>query len=212
MEVFNFFLNLGQNYGAMGIFIGTFLESIGIPFVGTSLTLTSGSLIASGKVSFVGVVLAGTLGNVSGSIISYGIGYYLGGAIRKLKKGHISENDDKIKNFIKKYGPISVLLGQLYGTTRAYISIPAGMMKMSFKKFVLYTMYGGIAFSIVVTLFSFVIRNAYYDFVYPYIGISFGLAAILCMLFFIITHFTIRYASRVSKSFADFFSIDLDIK
>ncbi len=210
MNIFEFFLKLGENYGAAGIFIGSFLESIGVPFVGTSLTLTSGSLIASGKVTFIGVVTAGTLGNVCGSTISYGIGYYLGKFIRKVRKGSVFKNDDKINLFIKKYGPVSVLLGQLYGTTRTYISIPAGMMKMPFKKFILYTLYGGVLFSAIVCLFSLFLKGAYDKFLYPFLGISFGSAALIFFFLFIITHFSLKYASVVSQAISKFFNQEIE--
>lgn len=209
MNILNFFLKLGENYGALGIFMGSFLESIGVPFVGTSLTLTSGSLIAAGKVTFLGVVAAGTLGNVLGSTVSYGIGFYLGKFIRRIKKGRVFKSDDKINLFIKKYGPVSVLLGQLYGTTRTYISIPAGMMKMPFKKFILYTLYGGFLFSVIVCMFSLALKDAYDKFIYPYLGISFGSAALIFIFLFIITHFSLRYASAFSQALAKIFNHEI---
>lgn len=180
--------------------LGAFLESLGIPFAGTTVTLSAGSVIAKGEMNFLSAVLVTTLGNVTGSSISYGLGYLLGSFLRKKHKDHkVIKKEAKVQKFIQKYGSTSAFFGQLYGTTRTFISFPAGVMKVNFKKFIFYTALGGLIFSVAVMGFSVAIKDIYDQFLGPFIGLSFGSALLLFLSIYVLLHFSIRIGNHYGK-------------
>jgi membrane protein DedA with SNARE-associated domain len=197
MGLIQFIVTISSKYGTLGIFIGAILENIGVPFANSAQVLGSGYLIANHKATFWGLILAGTAGNIIGSTIGYGIGYFLGNQIRKWKHGHIFKADSTLQRFIDKYGNASVFFGQLYGTTRTFISIPAGMLRMKYKPFIVYTALGGFLFALFVTAFSFIIRDAYYHYIFPFLGISFGAAGLLLGLVILITHISYKNGDKL---------------
>lgn len=100
------------------------------------------------------VIIAGSVGNLVGSLIAYVIGVKLGreiilryGKYVLLKKSHL----DWTESFFKKYGDRSTFVSRLLPAIRTYISLPAGIAKMNLKKFVLYTFVGSIIWSAMLT-------------------------------------------------------------
>lgn len=106
-----------------------------------------GYLAVIGHLNFWGVVIAGTLGNLIGSLIAYYIGRY-GGKLVVLKFGrrlHLSEHHlQRAETWFAKYGEISVLLGRIFPVIRTFISLPAGIAQMRLWRFVVYTTAGSL--------------------------------------------------------------------
>ncbi|NLP36682.1 MAG: hypothetical protein GX357_03420 [Firmicutes bacterium] len=153
-------ITLTQNYGVWGLGIGMFLESLGIPFASALLTLTAGTLIASGKATYWEILLITTGGLVLGSIASYCIGYWGGALGRYLHLPIFARSQSRMQLLekLQAWGELSIIFAQLFGATRTWASIPAGAMRMKLQKFILYTFIGGsiycalaIAFSIFLT-------------------------------------------------------------
>lgn len=134
------------NYlGYAGTFILMFLESCGVPFPSEVIMPFSGFLVADGQMNFYLVVLFGTLGNIGGSMLAYWIGK-IGGRPLIEKYGKyilISHHDlDLADRWFAKRGELAVFFGRLLPVVRTYISFPAGIAQMNFKKFTLYTALG----------------------------------------------------------------------
>jgi len=140
--------------GYLGIFFLMTLESALIPVPSEIIMPFSGFLIWEEKFSFWPVVLAGTLGNLLGSIIAYFIGFY-GGRPLILKYGKyvlISAGDlERAEIWFKKYGNFSIMASRMLPAVRTFISLPAGIARMSFGKFCLYTFLGSLPWSILLT-------------------------------------------------------------
>lgn len=153
-------------YGALGISLAMFAESAGIPFASALVILTAGKMIATGKISFLVAVIASSIGITAGSFLSYLIGaagQKIGTVIntslfsKKIKKKPFQET--RFKKFYDRYGKYSILMGQLFGTTRTFISFPAGVMHMNVFLFLLYTALGGFLFSIAAVGSSMVLNQ-----------------------------------------------------
>lgn len=133
--------------GYMGIFGLMALESCGIPMPSEVIMPFSGFVVAEGKMLFWTVVVLGALGNLVGSWIAYWIGYK-GGRPLIEKYGKyilISKHDlDLADRWFTKYGDWTVFFGRLLPVVRTYISFPAGISKMDFKKFSYYTFAGAL--------------------------------------------------------------------
>lgn len=145
-SISEFFGELVLKYGVLGLAVGMFAESLGVPTASVVLELTAGPLILSGKTTYLEAVLFATIGLTLGSVVSYYLGYYGADLGRKiLNRGgeKVKKRQTKAQKFIKQYGDIGILFAQLFGPARTWISVPAGAMKLDIKKFVVYTAIGG---------------------------------------------------------------------
>ncbi len=131
--------------GYPGIFFLMLFESCGIPAPSEVIMPFSGFLVAMGKMNFWLVVLAGTFGNLTGSLLAYYIGAK-GGRPLIEKYGRyilISQRDlDVAEKWFTKRGSPAVFFGRLLPIIRTYISFPAGIARMDVKKFSFYTFVG----------------------------------------------------------------------
>jgi len=109
----------------------------------------SGFLVVSGQFSLLGVVIAGTLGNLTGSLTAYFVGRHFGLSFVKKYGRYILLTESDIarsERFFKKFGNLSVFLGRILPAIRTFISLPAGASKMNIGAFSLWTVLGSIPF------------------------------------------------------------------
>ncbi len=144
---------IGQ-IGYLGIFLLMALESVCLP-IPSEVVMTFGGFAAqSGDLNFWLVGLAGSLGCLAGSTIAYGIGYYGGRPFLK-KYGKfvmIGEHDiERADRWFSKYGIEAVFITRLLPIVRTFISLPAGMTKMNFTKFAVYSFAGSIPWCFALT-------------------------------------------------------------
>lgn len=107
----------------------------------------AGFLVVSGKLGFWQIVFIGAFGNLVGSWLAYWIGKKGGRPlIEKYGKYFLIHNRDLdlADKWFLKYGELTVFFGRLLPVIRTYISFPAGIAKMDFKKFSLYTFAGAL--------------------------------------------------------------------
>jgi membrane protein DedA with SNARE-associated domain len=128
------------------------LESACIPIPSEVIMPFSGFLVFTGKFSLWQVALWGAVGNLAGSILAYWIGVY-GGLPLIEKYGKyilISRRDLKrAHNWFEKHGQSTVFFSRLLPAVRTFISLPAGIARMNFKKFCFYTFTGSLLWSYV---------------------------------------------------------------
>ena len=154
----NFIIQTISNSGYLGIFFFMIAESALIPIPSEIIMPFSGYLVFTGKMNPIFVILAGSIGNLVGSLIAYFIGVKLGrefilkyGKYLLLKKSHL----DWTESFFKKYGSSSIFVSRLLPAIRTYISLPAGIAKMNLKKFSVFTLLGSIIWSTMLTYVGF---------------------------------------------------------
>ena len=121
------------------------IESACIPLPSEVIMPFSGFLVFDGRFNLWLIALAGAVGCVIGSIIAYWVGAY-GGRPLIEKYGKyilISHHDlDLADKWFKKYGDWAIFFSRLLPVVRTYISFPAGIARMRFWHFVLYTFLG----------------------------------------------------------------------
>jgi membrane protein DedA with SNARE-associated domain len=142
----------GLGYG--GIFFLMVLESALIPIPSEIIMPFSGFLAATGKLGSVGVVLAGSFGNLVGSILTYYLGIRLGRAFLIKYGKYILFREHHLvwtEQLFQKYGDKICFVGRLLPGVRTYISLPAGIGKTNFIKFVVYTFAGSIIWNSLLT-------------------------------------------------------------
>jgi membrane protein DedA with SNARE-associated domain len=149
----SFITNFYVLTGLFGIALAMAIESCCIPLPSEIVMPLAGIMIAQNRilsgvnpwVALVLVALAGAVGCLVGSMAAYGIGYK-GGRPLMLKYGRyllISQHDaDKADAFFQRWGSPTAFFSRLLPVIRTYISLPAGISKMSFAKFCLYSFLG----------------------------------------------------------------------
>ncbi len=135
--------------GYWGVFGLMTLESALIPIPSEVTMPFAGSLVASGTFNFWLVVAAGTIGNLVGSLVAYALGWWGQEAVvRKLivrygKYLLITEHEyDASERWFKNHGELIVFVSRVLPVVRTFISLPAGVAKMRFWRFVFYTAVG----------------------------------------------------------------------
>ncbi len=138
---------LMTNLGYFGMFLGMVLEAV-IIIIPSELILATGGILASqGIFSFLMAFLIGIIGSVFCAIIIYAMGYYGGRPfVKKYGKFFFMKEEDieKCDAWFAKYGSWAAFLGRNFPIIRTLISLPMGISKVSFPKFVLYTTLGSI--------------------------------------------------------------------
>ncbi|MGG1675707.1 DedA family protein [Neobacillus sp. NRS-1170] len=136
-----------SNLGYLGIALGLMVEVIPSEIV----LAYGGYLISIGKISFMGAVVAGTIGGVIAQWFLYWIGKYGGrpfldkfGKNILIRPSHI----DVAQEWFSKYGSGVIFTARFIPVVRHAISIPAGIAKMPFTKFSIYTVLAIIPWSI----------------------------------------------------------------
>jgi membrane protein DedA with SNARE-associated domain len=142
----------------MGIFIGMVLESACIPLPSEVIMLTGGFFVAKGTFSFWGVVAAGVIGNFIGSIIIYWIGAKGARSLLEAYGKYIFLNHkhlEKAEVWFAKYGEWAAFFGRNLPFIRTFISLPAGIARMNFTKFCLFTLLGCLPWNIALTYLGY---------------------------------------------------------
>lgn len=137
--------------GYLGVFFLMLLESALIPIPSEIIMPFSGYLVYLKSFGFFEVIIAGTLGNLAGSLLSYWIGLKGGRKIieKYEKVFFFSKKDiDFAERWFRERGEITIFLSRLLPAIRTFVSLPAGVGKMDIKKFVVYTLIGSFVWSV----------------------------------------------------------------
>ncbi len=134
-----------RDLGLLGLVVLMFVENVFPPIPSEVVLPLAGFFVARGELSFVGVLLASTLGSVLGSIFLYELARY-GGRPFVLRYGSLlrvgPEELDRADAWFERRGPIIVLVGRCIPGVRSLVSLPAGTLKMSRLSYILLTLVG----------------------------------------------------------------------
>lgn len=162
MNIGEFAINLISNYGYLGMFLGMVLEAV-IIIIPSEAILATGGILASQKIfTLIGAFLTGLLGSVFCAIIIYYMGYFGGKAfVKKYGKYFFMKEEDieKSDSWYQKYGLLAALIGRNFPIIRTLISLPIGIMRLSFTKFLLYTIIGSIPWTFAFVYFGYTLGN-----------------------------------------------------
>jgi membrane protein DedA with SNARE-associated domain len=164
--------NLIQNWylatGYLGIVLAMALESCAIPLPSEIVMPLAGyfALTHPETFSLVGVAIAGAIGCVIGSAVAYGIGA-AGGRPLLLKYGRyilISHADsDRADHWFARYGAPVAFFSRLLPVVRTYISLPAGISRMNFGQFILFTLLGSLPWTFVLALVGYKLGSKFLE-------------------------------------------------
>ncbi len=142
-----FLVNFVEHLGYFGIFFMTLIESTFIPIPAELTMIPAGYLVHEGKLDFTLVFISSVAGSVGGGYINYWIALHYG---RNLLLRHPKifmmshEKFEKVEEYFKDHGGISVFTGRLLPAVKHYIGFPAGLAKMKLSKYLFYCFLSGI--------------------------------------------------------------------
>jgi len=151
-------LSVIDKTGYFGLGFLSLLESAGILIPSEVVLPFSGFLASTGRFVFWVVVLVATVGNLVGSIILFFIGKSGGRWIldRYGKYILISRHEIEVGDeWFKKHGVKAVFFGRILPIVRTFISLPAGIAKMNFGKFIIFTFIGALPWNFALALVGF---------------------------------------------------------
>ncbi len=147
-------------YPAAGL--GILIESAGIPFPGETMLLAAAAYAAQGHLDIRLVVALGALGALVGANLGYTVGYFGGrpfvermARFLHVDPGHFARSE----MFFARYGGVTVLFARFVLGLRTWASVMAGMSRMPFWTFQLYSALGGIAWAIVIGTVGFTLGS-----------------------------------------------------
>ncbi len=154
-SIITFITNLFTGLGYAGIVVAMAIESCCIPLPSELIMPFAGFLATAAGGNKFNVWLAGVAGAVGcviGSAVAYGIGA-AGGRPLLLRYGRfvlISHHDaDRADAFFARYGDATIFVTRLMPIVRTFISLPAGIARMKFGKFIVYTFLGSLPWCLV---------------------------------------------------------------
>lgn len=131
------------------------IESACIPLPSEIIMPLSGwMLIKNQSLPAIYLLLAGVygaIGNVIGSVVAYAVGMWGGRPfLEKYGKYILIHHSDlnRADNWFKRYGSWSIFISRLLPAVRTFISLPAGIARMNFTKFLIYSFIGSFLWSL----------------------------------------------------------------
>ena len=147
-------------YGLPAVFVLMLLESMGVLIPSEAISPFAGYLVSEGRMTLLGAVTAGVLGNLVGSWIAYFVGLWGGrelwfryGKYVGVRAHHLGIAE----KWFDKYGEFTVFISHCLPVVRTFISFPAGTARMNFAKFSFYTLLGCIPWVFALTYFGYVL-------------------------------------------------------
>ena len=144
-----------RDYGYVAIFVLMLLESACIP-IPSEVTMLFGGALANEAffaavgsteepLSFIAVGLVGAVANLVGSWLAYWVGYVGGRPLieRWGRYIYLREHElDRAEAWFADHGEAAVFVSRLLPVIRTFISLPAGVARMPFVRFSVYTFIG----------------------------------------------------------------------
>ena len=158
----SYVVNLISDFGYFGMFLGMILEAVIIIIPSELILATGGILAGQGIFSFFGAFIIGLLGSVFCAIIIYFMGYFGGKGFAKKYGKYFFMKDEEIEksdSWFNKYGLIAACIGRNVPIVRTLVSLPIGIARLSFKKFLIYTILGSIPWTFVFVYFGYALGN-----------------------------------------------------
>ncbi len=164
-SIIDWLVNVISVLGYPGVFISVFLESFIAPIPSEIILPFSGFVASLGSMNIYFVILVATIAAYLGSLPFYFIGRWGEKPVLKFldKYGKylFIKNSDVKKGFevFDKYGNGVVFVGRVIPIIRTLISFPAGVAKMNFIKFTVYTLLGSLVWNIVLTYTGYMLGD-----------------------------------------------------
>ena len=144
-----FWVVLGIIFAECGILLGFFLPGDSLLFI-TGLCIASGIISMNIWVAALLLIIAAVVGNITG----YWIGHKVGPTLFKKEDSKLFRKEyvDKTHAFFEKYGARAIILARFVPIVRTFITAVAGIGRMNFRQYFIYSSIGAILWAGVITI------------------------------------------------------------
>jgi membrane protein DedA with SNARE-associated domain len=175
-------LHLIETYGLWGVFAMMAIENMGVPFPTEPAYIVANRYIQTGQFTTLEVHAVLLAGHLTGACTSY----YLGTLLRQAVGGTKQLNHTQItlQKWYARYGSPTVFVTRVIGYVRPWSSSVAGLARMPFFPFLLYTTLGTILLNIVCLAFAELFMHYWYAYplARPVIVFSFAIGVLYLVL------------------------------
>lgn len=163
----NIITSLLNNLNYPTIFFLMMLESTVVPVPSELVVSPAAYHAAGGNMNMWLVILFATLGADLGATINYVVAYYVGRPViyrfANSRLGHLcllnQEKVEKSEKYFDDHGKLATITGRLIPGIRHLISIPAGLAKMHYGHFLLYTTIGAGVWNIILAVLGWYLHT-----------------------------------------------------
>jgi membrane protein DedA with SNARE-associated domain len=152
------FYPLIEHYGYLVVFFGVMLGTAGIPFPSAAILLAAGVLVQQGHLDLRDAIVFGILGAIIGNQIGYWIGHRAGRPF-VLKWGRYvkltPERLERVEGLLALHGGKAVFAARFFSLSRLLEALVAGMSRMHWGTFLLYSVLGGAVWATAVVLVGY---------------------------------------------------------
>lgn len=195
------------NYGTITALMA--IESSFIPFPSEIVVPPAAFKAASGDLNLILVVVFATTGAIIGALFNYFIALWLGRPIiyrlADTKLAHLllidREGVEKSEGFFRKFGRSSTFIGRFVPAIRQLISLPAGLVRMNMRDFLLFTALGSALWNAILATLGYFLysQKALLDKYYREISLAFLALGALFVLYVLLKVFVFDKAKRKDK-------------
>jgi len=151
-------------FGYLGVALGVFLESAGVPVPGEAVLLAAAFGAARGALGLPGVIATGALASALGDNLGFAVGRRLGRGWLERHGGRVlltPERLAQVDRFFARHGPVAVALARFVAGVRVVAAFTAGTTRMRWRTFVPYNALGAAAWATLVGLVGFAVGRGY---------------------------------------------------
>lgn len=163
------------------LFAIIFVETgvVAMPFLpGDSLLFVAGAVAAVGGMSLPTLMILLSIAAIAGDAVNYSVGRWAGSKVFSWESSRWFNKDafNKTHEFYEKHGPITIVVGRFLPFIRTFTPFVAGVAQMSYPKFALFNVVGGILWVCGLTALGFLIGN------HPWVKANFSLVALAMII------------------------------
>lgn len=159
------------------IFVETGL--VAMPFLpGDSLLFVAGAIAAVGGMSLPTLMTLLSIAAIAGDALNYSVGRWAGKKVFSWESSRWFNKEafNKTHEFYEKHGPITIVVGRFLPFIRTFTPFVAGVAQMSYPKFAVYNIIGGLLWVCGLTTLGFLVGN------HPWVKANFSLVALAMII------------------------------
>lgn len=179
-----------ERYGYAGIFIAVLVEGFGIPAPGQTMLALGALLAANGDLDIFAVLTIAWSATVLGNIIGYGIGRRAGRRLL-LRAGVRRMRIRRVERFVRRYGPVIIVVARFVDGLRQLSGIVAGSMHMPWRTFIASLVVGASLWTVLIGVGAYYLGRDFHAIVAalgtlaPYAWVA-AVAALLAGLYYLV--------------------------
>jgi membrane protein DedA with SNARE-associated domain len=164
-----------------------------------------GNDLAHGFKSYLAVAIAGTLGYLAGAIVGWWIGYYGGRPLLEQYGRWIHLGPDNLaraEDWFARYEDWAVLVGRVTPVVRSFVSIPAGIFRVAFARYVVLTLIGSAIWCFGLAAVGWALGSSYesFDHKFGFVEIAVVAGVLILIAYLVLRR---RRGNRLERSASD---------